>query len=135
MTARMNGRGDRLYCSGPISGIAPAARDAAFARSVEWATSHNWRPVNPMSLPPHDHNGPCPRGRMGNSVGGAKAHTEACHLRTDYLALAQCSGILLAPGWRASWGCKSELAIAADIGLRILFWVGTGARLSVAEAA
>ena len=129
MSGDLNAKSERLriYVSGPMSGYEDA-NETAFRLGAEWVRYVlGAEAIVPHDLVVADHAGPCPAGRLGASTKAASGlHLEACYLRNDYTALLSADGIVMLPGWRASWGAKHELTLAADIGLRIWFWTSDG---------
>ena len=116
-----------IYVSGPMSGYEDA-NESAFRLGADWVYENLFDdPIVPHDLVVPSHAGACPAGRLGASIKATSGlHLEACYLRNDYAALLSADGILMLPGWRASWGAKHELTLAADIGLRIWFWTSDG---------
>lgn len=112
-------RRERVYLSGPISGIPDAAhrfQEAADALDPQW-----FEAVNPFNVAPLSHPGvECGRGyHPGDNEHG---HTSsACYMRTDLMALLSCDSIRMLPGWEDSRGAQVELMVAKACGMGITY--------------
>jgi len=94
----------RVYLSGPISGHEETA-DERFDEAAAIARAMNHEPVNPMRLP-------APKN------GGMTRH---CYMKRDLCALLDCDAIYMLSNWRSSKGARIEFAVAALLGLVIMF--------------
>jgi hypothetical protein len=103
-----------IYISGPIAGY------PAFKEVFESAAKHlrflRFDVVNPVDVPPHEHEGECPK-----SYVTANGHSAACYLRTDLKALLDCDAIFMLSGWENSIGARLEHSVAAHCGLKIYY--------------
>ena len=102
----------KIYISGPIAGY------PKFKEVFESAATHlralGLDAVNPVDVPAHEHEGPCPP-----SYTRGPEHSAACYLRTDLLALLECDSIFMLSGWESSIGARLEHSVAAHCGLKI----------------
>jgi hypothetical protein len=89
----------RIYVSGPMTGI-PDHNFPAFNAEAARLRALGYEVVNPVDVNP-DHGTPW-----------------AECLRNDLLALLQCDGIALLPGWESSRGAALELHVARALGFQ-----------------
>ena len=102
-----------MYVSAPIFGVAEPRK--LFEEGEALASNLGYRAVIPLDVEVEPHEGPCPPGRQARLA----AHTDPCHMRADIKAMLDCQGALFMAGWMASWGCRTEMGIAALCGLPI----------------
>lgn len=110
---------ERVYLSGPISGVPDAV--TKFSLAAEVLIEQGKTPVNPFMVAPLTHDGrPCAPGYSpGDSVA---AHTSsACYMRTDLLALLGCDSIHMLEDWWHSRGANVERDVAIAIGMPITY--------------
>lgn len=93
----------RIYISGKISGLDPAEARAKFYAAERAIESFGYVAVNPMKLVED----------CGQSW--------ADFMLADINLLFNCDAIYLLENWRESRGARIEFAIAAELGLQILF--------------
>lgn len=120
----------RVYISGPISGHLMGNLAAfTFCQDV-LETVHGWNVINPHSIRPIEHEGPCP---PGPSSPDTSNHTGPCHLKADIEELVQCDAIVMLRGWEHSAGARLEMLVAAQCGLPVWFFNNETAELHSAE--
>jgi predicted anti-sigma-YlaC factor YlaD len=103
-----------IYISGPIAGY-PAFKEV-FESAAKYLRFLHFDVVNPVEVPPHEHEGECPPSYTQNGV-----HSAACYLRGDLKALLDCDAILMLSGWENSVGARLEHSVAAHCGLKIYY--------------
>lgn len=91
---------------------------AVFRLAADLIAAAGHQPVNPFDIAPH-HRCVCPS--PNGNEGAAGGHVWGCYLRGDLAALLDCDAILMLPGWEHSHGARLELAVAAAVGLRVLW--------------
>jgi len=116
----MVARNYQVYICGPIAGY-PNLNEKAFQEAEDFIIEMGHYPVNPHSIPPFDHIGPCPGGDKFYGHKQEGLHSSTCYMRTDIQRLVQCDAIYVLHGWVASVGGRLELIIAAQCGLDVYF--------------
>lgn len=112
----------KIYVSGPITGYLGGNLDAfEIARTHLLSLGH--KVVVPHDVPPHEHDGTCPRGYAQPAT---PAHDDghssnACYVRADIEAELRCDAIYLLAGWEYSVGARAEFEVAAITGLTIYY--------------
>lgn len=96
----------RVYIAGPMTGIKNWNAEA-FECAYWDLRSVGHQPINPMHL----------HGET-DETRGSKPRAE--YMRVDILALMQCEGICLLPGWQDSTGASLEAEIANQLGLQVV---------------
>jgi len=107
----------KWYVSAPIWGLSPSSVKESFERGRTLLQKSGYAAVLPIEVEPYQHEGECPEGRKAEGM----EHTDVCHMRGDLLALLDCDGILMMAGWESSWGCRTELQVAAICGITVKF--------------
>lgn len=107
----------KVYVSVPMMGKPDLNR--AYARRMQEEVERlGATAVVPHDILPFEHGDtPCPPGYSADG-----AHSSACYLRTDLVALLHCDAILLGTGWEGSVGCRAELQVATLCGIRVLMF-------------
>lgn len=114
----------KVYLAGPMFGK-PELNEELFRhvarRLKDQASSDNRTPIVivPHDIDAFDHApNPCPPGRHSEG----SDHNDTCYLRTDIQEMLNCDVICLLPGWPNSLGARLELSIAAQCGLKVLYY-------------
>lgn len=110
------------YISHPIKGKTEQEISLLEEFGVHYAKTLRFdKAMLPRSIPVWDHEGqPCP---SGPSAGEDAAHSHACYMRSDLIAmLRDADAILMMPGWDASAGCRAELNTALAAGMPVFFY-------------
>lgn len=111
----------RIYIAGPIAGY-PLGNKEAFAAAAVRLTIEGHAPLNPHTVEPVQHAGPCPPGPPAGEEGdGVVRHTAPCYMRTDITALLTCDAIYMLTGWELSSGSRTEFEAARAAGLRLMY--------------
>ena len=111
----------RLYLAGPVYGKPDSNREAFHAAEVLWQ-GMQYEVVNPLYVPPDEHEGPCSRRTYdGGQSDGGPNHDASCYMRTDLYALMTCQAVYMLDGWENSRGARTEWAVATALGLTITY--------------
>lgn len=95
-----------VYISGPMTGM-PALNFPAFHAAAAEVRARGHMAINPAELDEAD------------APGVTKEWHE--YMRRDLKALADCTHILLLPGWEKSKGARLEHHIARELGMKVVF--------------
>lgn len=93
---------DRVYLSGPITGVVDYKERFKRAQRELWSQGFDWV-INPAEVIQH-----LPRRMTYEQI-----------MAQCYSMMSMCDTILLLPGWRASEGCRREEAYAKAHGMKI----------------
>lgn len=114
----------KVYISGPIAGM-PDGNMQAFRQAESMLREMLAQPVNPQTLD-HEHEGlPCAGDQVPREFtnvspvaeAAERTHRYGCYMKPDILALLDCDGVVLLPGWENSRGAKVEVAVAEICGI------------------
>lgn len=105
-----------IQLAGPMAGY-PDLNRPAFDKAASELRAAGHTVINPHDVPPHEHEGQCPRSYAVSDSG----HSAACHLRTCLISLLGCAELHLLKGWSASRGTGVELLTARESGLVVTF--------------
>jgi len=109
---------ERVYLSGPISGV-PDAADRFRAAALDVAYDGK-DPVNPFDIEPLSHAAACPDGYSPGDT--STVHTSStCFMRTDLLVLLGCDSILMLEDWWHSRGARLERDVALAVGMPVAY--------------
>lgn len=106
----------RIYIAGPIAGRTREQAEDHFSRAAARLIADGWHPVNPFTVQPYQHDGPCPE---GPSAGEGGEHLAPCYMRGDLTAMLTCDAIYMLTGWELSSGARTEFEAARAAGLVI----------------
>lgn len=95
----MNRPGNKLYLSGPITGLDPQATADKFAAAEEYYRAQGYKVTNPI--------------RHGLKADALWAE----HIGKDITLLLGCDCMVLLEGWEYSRGCRIEVAVAKVEGI------------------
>lgn len=105
-----------IYIIGPMAGYMNLNREA-FDYAAERLRSLNFTVLDPHTLKPHQHVGPCPMSYAINPDG----HSAACYLRAAIPAMLRCKRVFVLEGWESSVGARTELFVATTVGMPVTF--------------
>lgn len=107
----------RVYLSGPIAGVSDYQEKFTRAAASAMDALGDVEIVNPCDVPVLTHgDAPC---APGYAAGEDQAHSSACFMRTDLIALLTCDEIWMLPGHEQSRGAAVELAVANACGMTV----------------
>lgn len=101
----------KVYISGPITGI--ENYEDAFRIRAEWLEGEGHEAVNPCDIKIEE----CHCDLKNDPAG---LHKWSCYMKHDLRLMLDCDAITVLSGWQASHGARTEVMVAAAVGLKFV---------------
>lgn len=107
--------GPRIYVSGSIQLLPLKEAKANFTKACELLEAAGYDSLNPFDIP-----AVCPPSTEHFGEDGEENNHEwECWMRGDLIAMLQCYGVAMLPGWERSRGARTEHFTALQVGMPV----------------
>lgn len=107
----------KIYLSGPISGLTPSEYHENFEKAEEYIKANGHEPLSPLNVKACKEES-CQK-KPEYKESGEYLHSWECYLKYDLLAMLECEGIIMLPGWESSKGATLEHETAQKAGMMV----------------